>query len=331
MKNKIWTAAAFVLGASMALLASVPTLAGNWVYGEEVWKYENNDGSHLVSQWFQDDDGCWYYLDGQGNMVTDGVTPDGYTVGKDGAWIQKIPQMERYEHIAPDESCNHYAGKQSEPIFQVDTEKPLVALSFDSGSVFDYTDQLLEILNRYNVRTTFFLTKDWMDDHGDSVKKIYEAGHEIGNHSVSHPDMTDMTPEQISAQIQAAHEKIRELTGREAFLFRAPYGAYNSKVIDTVKNNGYYCIQWTVDSLDWKNLGVQPILDRVLNSGKLKNGAIVLMHNGAEYTPQALETIIKEIQSRGYTIVPVSELIYTRDYKLDVYGIQHSTKAQETE
>lgn len=301
----------------------VAALAGNWAYDGGNWRFENNDGTRLISQWFQDEDGIWYYLDHEGNMMTDCLTPDGYRVREDGAWDQKVPQRALYPHVVPDETCNHMVGKHGEPIFQVDTEKRQVAFSFDSGSVFDYTDEILEILERHGIRSTFFLTKDWMDSHEESVLKIYEKGHEIGNHSVNHPDMTEMTPEQITVQIQQTHQKIRELTGREAFLFRAPYGAYDTKVVDTVKQNGYYCIQWSVDSLDWKNLGVQPILDRVLHSGKLGNGSIILMHDGAEYTPQALETLITEIEADGYEIVPVSELIYTRNYKLDVYGIQH--------
>ncbi|MEG1293095.1 MAG: polysaccharide deacetylase family protein [Clostridium sp.] len=317
---------ASILILSLCFLFPLSAYAGNWKYDGIDWKFYNNDGTFRASEWFQDEDGCWYYLDSEGKMMIDMVTPDGYTVGKDGSWIQKIPQVKRYVHIIPDDTCNHRAGKIGEPIFQVATDQPLVALSFDSGSDTGYTDQILEILDKYDIRSTFFVTKDWMNAHETDVKKIHDHGHEIGNHTVNHPDMTKLSARQMSAQIQDTHLKIKELTGQDAFLLRAPFGAYNTAVVDTIKNNGYYSIQWTVDSLDWKNLGVQPILDRVLKSDRLQNGAIVLMHNGADYTPQALETIIKGILERGYQIIPVSELIYTRDYQIDGNGVQHSTK-----
>lgn len=334
-KTRSIPAAAVRLVAGLAVILSAellfPTvsMADNWQYDGTGWKYCRNDNTCLTSQWMQDEDGLWFYLDENGRMLTDTVTPDGYTVNKDGSWNQKISRIQRYPHIAPDDSCNNHAGKLGEPIFQVDTDKPLVSLSFDSGSNLGYTDQILEILDKYQIRSTFFVTRDWMETHEEDIKKIHEHGHELGNHSVNHPDFTKKSAEELSSQIQSTHEKIKEMTGQEAFLFRAPYGAYNTAVIDTIKDNGYYCIQWTVDSLDWKNLGVQPILDRVLNSGKLQNGAIVLMHNGADYTPQALETVIQGILERGYQIVPVSELIYTRDYRIDGNGVQHSTKTAE--
>lgn len=307
-----------------SLMFPFSSLAGNWRFDETGWKFYDSASAFKRSQWFQDEDGCWYYLDESGNMMTDTVTPDGYTVGEDGAWIVKIPQ--RYVHIAPDETCNHKTSGKSEPVFQVETDKPLVALTFDSGSNLSHTEQLLEILDKHQVRSTFFLTKEWMDTHEEEVLKIHKKGHEIGNHSVDHPDFTALTTAQMTAQIQDTHKKIKELTGRDAFLFRVPLGAYDTAVIDTIKENGYYCIQWTVDSLDWKNLGLQPLLDRVLKHKDLTNGSIVLMHNGADYTPAALDTIITEILARGYEIVPVSELIYTRNYTVDAMGIQHPVK-----
>lgn len=321
--------AAVTLSITSVLFFPTVSYGGNWAYGGSDWKYINDDSTCKALEWFQDTDGFWYYLDADGNLLTDAVTPDGYTVGKDGAWLPTIPQIHRYAHIVPDETCNNLAGKQVEPIFQVDTDKALVSLSFDSGSSGGYTDEILEILAKYKIHSTFFLTKEWMESHEADVKKIHEQGHEIGNHTVSHPDLTKLGAQQIAVQIQDTHAKIKELTGQDAFLFRTPFGAYNTAVINAVKDNGYYCIQWTADSLDWKNLGVQPIIDRILNSGRLKNGAIILMHNGADYTPKALETVIEGILDRGYQIIPVSELIYTRDYKIDGSGVQHSTKPAE--
>lgn len=105
-------------------------------------------------------------------------------------------------------------------------------------------------------------------------------------------------------------------------LFRPPYGDYDDEVVRTAQECGYYPIQWSVDSLDWKDYGVQSIIDTVLNHKDLKNGAIILCHNGAKYTAQALEQLLTGLEEQGYQIVPVSELIYKEDYHMDVTGRQ---------
>ena len=118
------------------------------------------------------------------------------------------------------------------------------------------------------------------------------------------------------------HERVKELTGVEMQLFRPPYGDYDDEVVRTAQECGYYPIQWSVDSLDWKDYGVQSIIDTVLNHKDLKNGAIILCHNGAKYTAQALEQLLTGLEEQGYQIVPVSELIYKEDYHMDVTGRQ---------
>lgn len=105
-------------------------------------------------------------------------------------------------------------------------------------------------------------------------------------------------------------------------LFRPPYGDYDDEVVRTAQECGYYPIQWSVDSLDWKDYGVQSIIDTVSNHKDLKNGAIILCHNGAKYTAQALEQLLTGLEEQGYQIVPVSELIYKEDYHMDVTGRQ---------
>ena len=118
------------------------------------------------------------------------------------------------------------------------------------------------------------------------------------------------------------HEKVKELTGVDMNLFRPPYGDYDDAVILNAKENGYYTIQWDVDSLDWKDYGVDSIIDTVVNHKNLGNGSIILCHNGAKYTKEALEAMIVGLKEKGYEIVPVSELIYREDYHMDVTGRQ---------
>ena len=134
--------------------------------------------------------------------------------------------------------------------------------------------------------------------------------------------MSQLSPEESQQEIMKPHERVKELTGYEMNLFRPPYGDYNNTVIRTAYSSGYYPIQWNVDSLDWKDYGVEDIINRVIESKDLGNGSIILMHNGAKYTAEALDTLIKKLKEKGYQLVPVSELIYKENYHMDASGKQ---------
>lgn len=204
------------------------------------------------------------------------------------------------------------------PIYSVETEEPEIAISFDAAWGADDTDTLLEILDDNDVKTTFFMCGYWIDKYPDEVKKIAEAGHDLGNHSATHPHMSKLTKEQIADEIKDTGNKIEELTGVKSELFRAPFGEYTNDVISTAEELGYYTIQWDVDSLDWKEYGVNEEISRVLGHKDLQNGSIILFHNDAKYTPEALDSIIKGLKEKGYEIVPISELIIRDGYTIDV-------------
>ena len=208
------------------------------------------------------------------------------------------------------------------PIYSVETEEPKIAISFDAAWGADDTDTLLEILEDNDVKTTFFMCGYWIDKYPDEVKKIAEAGHDLGNHSATHPHMSKLTKEQIADEIKETGNKIEELTGVKSELFRAPFGEYTNDVISTAEELGYYTIQWDVDSLDWKEYGVNEEISRVLGHKNLQNGSIILFHNDAKYTPEALDSIIKGLKEKGYEIVPISELIIRDGYTIDVNGRQ---------
>ncbi len=123
-------------------------------------------------------------------------------------------------------------------------------------------------------------------------------------------------------ELMKVHEKVRDLTGYEMFLFRPPYGDYDNAVVNVAKDCGYFAIQWDVDSLDWKDYGVDSIIKTVTEHKHLGNGSIILCHNGAKFTAQALDTLITKLKDKGYTIVPVSELIYRDKYHLNHEGRQ---------
>ncbi len=147
------------------------------------------------------------------------------------------------------------------------------------------------------------------------VKTIAEEGHEIGNHTYSHPHLNNLGEEEIGGEIEKVHKMIKDLTGTEASLFRPPFGEYSNKVIKVLESQGYKTIQWSVDSLDWKDLSKDEIAERVVS--QLHKGAIVLLHNNGKYTAEALPEIIAGAKEKGYSIVPISELIYHEDYYVD--------------
>lgn len=207
------------------------------------------------------------------------------------------------------------------PIYSVETDKKQVSISFDAAWGDEQTHTLLDILKEHNVKSTFFLVGDWVDKYPDDVKDIYDAGHDIGNHSDTHPHMTEMSTEEQQNQIKACNEKIKEITGKEPKLFRAPYGDYNNTVVQSVKSLDMYCVQWDIDSLDWKDPSPSEMVNRIVPN--LQNGSIILMHNGAKNTPEALPMIIEAVREEGYEFVPLSKLVCKNckvDYITDVTG-----------
>lgn len=144
------------------------------------------------------------------------------------------------------------------------------------------TQQLIDILAEHDIRATFFVVGEWVDKYPESVKALYDAGHEVMNHSNTHPHFTQLSSSQMAAEVKACADKIEAVTGVRPNLFRPPYGDYNDSVVSTMRNEGFYTIQWDVDSLDWKKPGSDAIVKRVLE--KTKSGSIILFHNAAEQT-----------------------------------------------
>ena len=131
-----------------------------------------------------------------------------------------------------------------------------------------------------------------------------------------------MSKEEKIAELADVHDKVKGLTGVDMELFRPPLGAYDNEVVRTARENGYYTIQWSVDSMDWKDQGAEAIVETVCSHKDLDNGAIILCHNGAKYTVQALDEMLTRIKSQGYEIVPVSRLIYKSSFHIDQKGQQ---------
>ncbi len=218
---------------------------------------------------------------------------------------------------------NNNAELNSLPIYSVDKgEEKTCAISFDAAWGNEDTEELIRILKEHDVKTTFFVVGSWAEKYPESVKALADAGHEIMNHSDSHPHMSKISQEKMIEELEKCDEKIEAITGKEVTLFRPPYGDYNAKVIETVDSTKHYTVQWSVDSLDWKDLTANQIFKRVTDN--IHPGAIVLFHNAAKNTPAALPDILKTLKEDGYKIVPVSEIILKDNFKIDHTGKQIS-------
>ncbi|MBQ3052786.1 MAG: polysaccharide deacetylase family protein [Clostridia bacterium] len=211
------------------------------------------------------------------------------------------------------------------PIYCVETDKKQVAISFDAAWGNDDTETLINILKEYEVPATFFVVGAWVDKYPESVKQLSDAGHQIQNHSNTHPHMSQISVSQIKDELESCNKKIESITGVYPTLLRAPYGDYNNTLIETTNDMNMEVIQWDVDSLDWKdNATPDSICQRV--TSKVKNGSIVLFHNDADHTPEALPNILKCLKDEGYEFVFISDLIYKDNYEIKHDGTQCKLK-----
>ena len=212
------------------------------------------------------------------------------------------------------------AAQRQLPVYSVEREDRVVALSFDAAWGNEDTQTLIDILDDHGVSATFFVVGDWVDKYPESVKALSDAGNEVMNHSVSHAHFSTLSTEQILADVTGCNEKIKAITGLAPTLFRCPYGEYDDHVIRAIHSLDMTPVQWDVDSLDWKGISAQEIQQRVLKN--VRSGSIILFHNAAEHTPEALPGIIEALQADGYTIVPVSQILLQGETTIDNTGRQ---------
>ncbi len=210
------------------------------------------------------------------------------------------------------------AATKKLPIYSVQRDDKCVSLTFDAAWGNEDTQTLIDILGKYGVRATFFVVGSWVDKDPEAVKALTAAGHEVMTHSDDHAHFSKLSADAIRSNIETSCDKIEAVTGVRPTLFRCPYGEYDDHVIQTLTDMGMKTIQWDVDSLDWKELSAGEITQRV-KSG-VRPGSIVLFHNAAKHTPEALPAVIEYLLQNGYSIVPVSELLLTGDYVMDHTG-----------
>ena len=213
------------------------------------------------------------------------------------------------------------AVKRELPVYSVERSDDVVSISFDASWGSQHTLKILDILDEYDVKATFFLVGLWVDKYPELVKEIHDRGHEIGNHSASHPYMTKLSEAKMREELSAMSDKVEAITGERPTLFRPPYGDYNNAVVTVSRAEGYECVQWSVDSLDWKNRGVEDLIRRATKN--IQKGDIVLFHNDSDSIADALPAILDDYKAKGLSVIPVSKMLLQGNTTIDIQGKQH--------
>lgn len=210
-----------------------------------------------------------------------------------------------------------YFEQRGEVVWEVPTDRKVIALTFDDGPHPAYTPQVLALLKQYKAKATFFVIGGRVKMNPGLVRQTLAEGHEIGNHTYTHPYFNrNRQPDFMRSELERTHDAIVQATGVAPKLFRPPGGYYNETIVDVAKRSGYLVVMWSwdQDTKDWRSPGVERIVRKVLDHDH--NGDIVLFHDfndGRMQTVEALRRILPELQQRGYTFVTVSELLSLRN------------------
>lgn len=219
-----------------------------------------------------------------------------------------------------------YYEQRGEIVWEVPTRKKVIALTFDDGPHNVSTVKILDLLKQYDAKATFFVVGSRVEKHPEIVKREFEEGHEIGNHSFSHPSFERIGSHLMTTELDKTQESVFKAVGQKPILFRPPGGSYNESIVQFCKNNGLLMILWSwhQDTLDWRKPGVDRIVNKVLKNAH--NGDIVLMHDfvsNSTQTSDALEIILPELKKRGYSFVTISELLSYKEQSKNYMQVNH--------
>ncbi|KAA8999700.1 polysaccharide deacetylase family protein [Paenibacillus spiritus] len=243
------------------------------------------------------------------------------------ALIALLPSASGFAEASP--KGREYYEQRGEIVWEVPTEDPLVALTFDDGPDRSHTPEILALLKQYNAKATFFVVGDKVARYPDLVRAELAAGHEVGNHTYHHPSLKAVSAGDMLKEIDSTQEAVLKATGLKPVLFRPPGGWYNEAVVELIKRNRMQLVlwSWNQDTWDWARPGVNHIVTKVLRG--VKGGNIVLMHDyvpGSSQTVQALRIILPELQRRHYRFVTVSELLQHRP----VHGLRQRAEGSDS-
>lgn len=213
------------------------------------------------------------------------------------------------------EAATHYPLQMKYPnimLYKADTNKKIIALTFDDGPDDRFTPQILNVLKKHNVKATFFFLGTRIHKYPDIAKKVHEDGHVIGNHTYWHPELTKTGVNNMVWEIEKNEKEIQNVLQIKTKLFRAPYGALNEDHVKKLGEMGYRGIGWSIDTEDWRNLSAKEIKQSIING--LHPGAIVLMHSAGHWTQnlsgtaEALDEVIPLLKKKGYMFVTIPEM-----------------------
>ncbi len=201
------------------------------------------------------------------------------------------------------------AGEPAMLVVHGDRSCKQIAFTYDAGSGADGAAAILDMLKRQGVTATFFLTGKWVETYPDLAKRIAAEGHEIANHTYSHPDLTKIPADEVIKQVKDGEAAIRKVTGRESKpLFREPYGAFSDDERRLVREAGFsYSIYWEVDTLDWQFPSIDTEVKRITE--RSTSGSILLMHLNVPNSAIASDRAIPILREKGYKLVTISQLL----------------------
>lgn len=200
----------------------------------------------------------------------------------------------------------HLSNLPASPIYRGHPDKPMVSFIINVAWGNEYLSEMLATLKKHNISASFFLEGNWAKKNPELAKMIVSAGHEIGNHSYSHPDMAKLTASQAREQMIKTNEIIEAATGKKCTLFGPPSGSYRDETVKIANELKMKTILWTVDTVDWRKPAPEALINRVMS--KIGNGSMVLMHP-TKSTAASLDQLITQIKQKHLEIGTVSELL----------------------
>lgn len=225
-----------------------------------------------------------------------------------------------YTNYFMQDSSDVFSGKDNQqmPVCSVKTDVKEVALTIDTAFGNDKTQAILDILDEYNVKATFFVVGLWARENPDLLTEIIKAGHEVQNHSMTHERYPDMEVTDVLADAQAAQTLLDEATGKKANIIRLPFGAFDDKTLKILQDNGFIPVKWSVDGEDWKTQDIKEVYNNVIKN--TKGGDIIMLQNNTVGAEGALSDIIAHLLDKGYEFKTISDLIPKGNIVVDDKG-----------
>ena len=189
-----------------------------------------------------------------------------------------------------------------------DTSRPLIALTFDAGGPSAPTARILDTLAKHQAHSTFFITGEWANQNPDLVRRIHSDGHEIGNHTMHHPDLQALSDQGVCTELSQAEDVISSLTGTTTRpYYRPPYGGRDNRIRALAAQIGYRSVYWTIDTLDWQTTATPDSITKTVMA-HIGNGVIILMHAGSQVESATLDELMTKIEQMKYQMVTVTQV-----------------------